>query len=145
MSVTESINSDAPAVADARILSSMSQVNRREWWLWSSAISVTIVLALGIASFALPSLLSGFDRFYAFFLNDAVRGLLGLVLVFNVYVVYEQIQIHRIRREFADGLYKMAVLDPVTNMFNRRYIMHAATSCIVWTKKWRDAGGTAAL
>jgi len=56
--------------------------------------------------------------------HSAVRGLLGLVLIFNIYVVYEQIQINRIRHEFADDLYTMAVLDPVTNMFNRRYIMH---------------------
>src|SRR5258707_11811502 len=99
-------------VADERTLANMRQVDRREWWLWSSAISVTLLLATGIASFALPALLVGFDNFYAFFLDHAVLGLFGLVLVFNVYVVYEQIQINRIRREFADNLYKMSVLDP---------------------------------
>lgn len=126
MDVSEPVTSEiseTAAVADERLLASMSQIDRREWWLWSTAISITLFLALGIASFALPALLSGFDSFYAFFLDHAVRGLLGLVLVFNVYVVYEQIQINRIRREFADNLYKMAVLDPVTNMFNRRYIV----------------------
>jgi diguanylate cyclase (GGDEF)-like protein len=102
----------------------MRQIDRREWWLWSSAISVTLLLALGIASFAVSALMEGFDSFHAFFLNQAVRGLIGLVLIFNVYVVYEQIQINRIRRDFADTLYKMAVLDPVTHMFNRRYILH---------------------
>jgi diguanylate cyclase (GGDEF)-like protein len=102
----------------------MRQIDRREWWLWSSAISVTLLLALGIASFAVPALMAGFDSFHAFFLDQAVRGLIGLVLIFNVYVIYEQVQIHRIRREFTDTLFEMAVLDPVTNMFNRRYIMH---------------------
>jgi diguanylate cyclase (GGDEF)-like protein len=120
----ESVRSMESVVADERTLANMRQVDRREWWLWSSAISVTLLLATGIASFALPALLVGFDNFYAFFLDHAVLGLFGLVLVFNVYVVYEQIQINRIRREFADNLYKMSVLDPVTNMFNRRYIMH---------------------
>jgi diguanylate cyclase (GGDEF)-like protein len=115
---------DASAVANERILADLRKVDRREWWLWSSAMSVTLVLAIGIASFAVPALLSGFDRGYAFFLNDAVRGLFGLVLVFNLYVVYEQVQINRIRRAFADDLYQMAVVDPVTNMFNRRYILH---------------------
>lgn len=123
MSEPESATSETPAVVNERILASMSRMDRREWWLWSSAISISLLLALGIASFALPALLSGFDSFYAFFLDHAMRGLLGLVLVFNMYVIYEQIQINRLRREFADNLYQMAVLDPVTNMFNRRYIV----------------------
>jgi predicted signal transduction protein with EAL and GGDEF domain len=113
---------DAP-VKNEQVIASMGQIDRREWWLWSSAISVMLLLAVGIASFALPALLSGFDSLHALLLDHAVRGLFGLVFVFNIYVVYEQIQINRIRQEFADNLYKMAVLDPVTNMFNRRYIV----------------------
>ena len=111
------------AVVNGRILANLGQIDRREWWLWSSAMSVMLLLAIGIASFALPALLSGIGSFYAFFLDHAVRGLFGLVLVFDIYIVYEQFQINRIRQEFASNLYKMAVLDPVTNMFNRRYIM----------------------
>jgi diguanylate cyclase (GGDEF)-like protein len=106
------------------MLANLCQIDRREWWLWASAITVTLLLMAGIASFALPAMLSSFDNFNAFFLNHVVRGLLGLVLLFNLYVIYEQLQINRIRREFANNLFKMAVLDPVTEMFNRRYIMH---------------------
>ncbi len=102
----------------------MRQIDRRQWRLWSAAISVTLSLAIGIASFALPALVMESDSLHAFFLNHEIRGLLALVLVFNAYIVYEQIQLNRIRHLFAEDLYKMAVLDPVTNMFNRRYIMH---------------------
>jgi diguanylate cyclase (GGDEF)-like protein len=123
MEINELTTSKAPAVAEEQIVATMAQIDRREWWLWSSAISVMLSLGLGIASFAVPLLLSGFDSFHAFFLNRAVRGLFGLVLIFNIYLVYEQIQINRIRHEFAENLYKMAVLDPVTNIFNRRYVM----------------------
>lgn len=124
MDVNQLASSESSTIANERMLANMCHINRREWWLWSSAISVMLLLAVGIASFAMPALLSSFDSFHAFFLNHAVRGLFGLVIVFNIYVVYEQIQINRIRREFADKLYKMAVLDPVTDMFNRRYIIH---------------------
>lgn len=124
MDLQEAVSSDDSAVSNEQILANLSQIDRREWWLWSSALSVMILLAMGIASFAVPALLSGFGSLHAFFLNSAVRGLFGLVLVFNIYVVNEQFQINRIRKEFADNLYKMAVLDPVTNMFNRRYILH---------------------
>jgi diguanylate cyclase (GGDEF)-like protein len=51
-----------------------------------------------------------------------VRALWGLVLIFNVYVVYEQWQINRIRSELSEQLHKLAFLDPLTGLFNRRYI-----------------------
>ena len=113
----------------------MRRMDRREWWLWSYAIMVTLLLLIGIASFAFPMLLSTADTFYSFFLNQAVRGLVGLVLIFNVYVIYQQLQITRIRRQLTDQVfavdkvevlaqevYKMALLDPLTGLFNRRYI-----------------------
>jgi diguanylate cyclase (GGDEF)-like protein len=112
------------AVVNERLLASMRQIDRRQWRLWSAAISVTLSLTIGIASFALPALFSESDSLHSFFLNHEIRGLLALVFVFNIYIVYEQIQLNRIRHLFAEDLYKMAVLDPVTNMFNRRYIMH---------------------
>jgi len=122
MDAIQSVTSEASAVANERILATIRRADRREWWLWSCAISVTLLLAVGVASFALPALLLGVDSLDAFFLDHAARGLLALVLVFNIYVVYEQIQINRIRRELAGSLYQMAVLDPVTDMYNRRYI-----------------------
>jgi diguanylate cyclase (GGDEF)-like protein len=112
------------ALVNERLLANMRQIDRRQWRLWFAAIAVTLSLAIGIASFSLPALLTESDGLHAFFLNHEIRGLLALVLIFNIYIVYEQIQLNRTRRAFAEDLYKMAVLDPVTNMFNRRYIMH---------------------
>ncbi len=85
-------------------------------------MTIMVLLATGIASFVLPALLWGRDRFSVLFTNDPVRALFGLVLVFNVYVIYEQLQIHRIRHEIADQLYRMSVLDSLTGLFNRGYI-----------------------
>jgi diguanylate cyclase (GGDEF)-like protein len=113
----------------------MRRMDRRQWWLWSYAIIVTLLLLTAVASFAFPALLSGADSDYAFLLNQAVRGLVGMVLIFNVYVIYQQLQITRIRRQLTDQVfavdkvetlaqevYKMALLDPLTGLFNRRYI-----------------------
>jgi diguanylate cyclase (GGDEF)-like protein len=113
----------------------MRRMDRREWWLWSYAIMVTLLLLTAVASFAFPALLSGEDTYYSFFLNQAVRGLVGMVLIFNVYVIYQQLEISRIRRQLTDQVfavdkvetlaqevYKMALLDPLTGLFNRRYI-----------------------
>ena len=81
------------------------RMDRREWWLWSAAVVVTLLLTAGLASFLLPglNLLPGLgetnDGPISFFLPQIVRGLLALVLIFDIYTLYQQLQIHRIRRE----------------------------------------------
>lgn len=122
----------APAQAE-QIRTDMHRIAQRQWWLWSAAVLVTLLLTLGIASFAFPGLLSQAEATYSFNLNLAVRGLVGLVLLFNVYTVYQQLQIHRIQRHLSEQLaaltkvevrteevYKLAVLDSLTGLYNRR-------------------------
>src|SRR5450755_2383420 len=76
------------------------QVERREWWLWGFAITVTLVLMAGIVSLAFPGnhLLHSFEWLN---LKEWVRGLACLVLLFDVYSVYQQLQLQRIRRELS--------------------------------------------
>jgi diguanylate cyclase (GGDEF)-like protein len=105
-----------------RIEATVRRVEARQWWLWCSAMVVTALSMLGIASFVLPAFFSEFTSLGAFFSNDAVRGLLSLVLIFNVYVVYEQLQINRVRKQVADEFYRLAFFDPLTGLFNRRYV-----------------------
>src|SRR6202165_1424833 len=116
-----------------QIRTNMRRIAKRQWWLWSSAVMVTLLLTLGIASFEFPGLLSGTEAFYSFQLDLAMRGLVGLVLLFNVYTVYQQLQIHRIQSNLSDQVealgkmevrteevYKLAVLAPLTGLHNRR-------------------------
>ena len=78
--------SAAPAPVQAeQIRTNMRRIAQRQWWLWSSAVMVTLLLTLGIASFAFPGILSRTDAFDLFQLDQAMRGLVGLVLLFNVY------------------------------------------------------------
>ena len=110
-----------------------SRVGRHQRWLWSVGVMVTLLLTLGIASFAFPGLLVQADPSYAFNLSQAVRALVGLVLVFNVYTVYQQLQIHRVQGKLSEQVaaldrmearteevYKLAILDPLTGLYNRR-------------------------
>jgi diguanylate cyclase (GGDEF)-like protein len=115
------------------------RVDSRQWWLWCSAMLVTLLAMTGIASFALPDFLSQFTSFHSFFLNDTVRGLLGLVVLFNVYAIYEQVQINRIRKQVAEEFYKLAFLDPLTGLFNRRYIEQWLTNEIARSKRQGSA------
>src|SRR5208283_959080 len=75
------------------------RIERREWWLLSTAIAITLLLTIGIASF-LPVLMHAhYEWEDTLALRQAVWGLLGMVLLFDLYTIYQQLQIHRIRRQ----------------------------------------------
>lgn len=109
------------------------KLDRRQWWLWSTTLLVLALLTLAVASFAFPSILSREQYTYSFYLNQAVRALVGIVLLFSTYVVYQQYQIARMRNQIADHMqslakietltaevYKLAALDQLTGLYNRR-------------------------
>jgi two-component system cell cycle sensor histidine kinase/response regulator CckA len=80
----------------------MRRIERREWWLWSTAVLVTILLTLGLASFVVPVLRVGRLEEDGTELATIVRGLIGLVLLFDVYVVFQEFQIYRMRRRLLE-------------------------------------------
>jgi PAS domain S-box-containing protein len=80
----------------------MRRIEGREWWLWGFAIAVTMALTLGIVSFTFPWLHLEKDVTYWFDLKEWVRGLAALVLLFDMYTVYQYRQLHHIRRQLAE-------------------------------------------
>jgi len=111
----------------------LKHLDRRQWWLWSSTVAVLLLLTLAVASFAFPSILSHDQAGYSFYLNQAVRALVAMVLLFAVYLVYQQTLIYRLRNQLADQIqslakveslasevYKLAALDQLTGLYNRR-------------------------
>src|SRR6201998_1231583 len=127
----------APAEASVsrpeEIQTHLKHLDRRQWWLWSSTVAVILLLTLAGASFAFPAMLSREQGTYSFLLNQSVRALVGMVLIFSVYVVYQQVLIHRMRNQLAEQIqslakveslasevYKLAALDQLTGLYNRR-------------------------
>ena len=78
------------------------QLEGREWWLWGSAVAVTLVLTFGILSLTFPGLYQPTDKVYSLNLKEWVRGLAALVLLFDIYTMYQQRQLQRIRRQLAE-------------------------------------------
>jgi len=78
------------------------RVEGREWWLWGFAIVITLALTLGIISFTFPWFSRQSDASYWFGLREWVRGLAALVLLFDLYAVYQHLQLQRIRRQLAE-------------------------------------------
>ncbi len=80
----------------------MRQVEGREWWLWGCAVAVTLVLTFGILSLTFPGFHQPTDNVYSLNLKEWVRGLAALVLLFDIYTIYQQRQLQRIRRQLAE-------------------------------------------
>jgi len=73
----------------------------RQWWLASTGILVTLLLTFGIVSFVLPALIPGMGP-YSVDAEVAVRALVGLVLLFDLYVIFQQVQLFRARKQIAE-------------------------------------------
>jgi two-component system cell cycle sensor histidine kinase/response regulator CckA len=78
------------------------KIERREWGLWVAAAIITLLLTIALASFLLPNVSSHQDFHTQYVLPQAVRGLVGLVFLFDIYTIYQHLQIHRIRRELIE-------------------------------------------
>jgi two-component system cell cycle sensor histidine kinase/response regulator CckA len=76
------------------------QIERRQWWLWASAIVVTLLLTAGMASFSL--LFDSSDPNFSLTQRQSVRGLVALVFLFDLYTIYQQFQIQGIRRQLGE-------------------------------------------
>ncbi|HLV87835.1 MAG TPA: EAL domain-containing protein [Candidatus Sulfotelmatobacter sp.] len=80
----------------------LRQVEGREWWLWAFAIAVTLVLTIGILSLTFPSIQPWGDVFYSLNLKEWIRGLVALVLLFDIYTIYQHLQLQSVRRRLAE-------------------------------------------
>src|SRR6267143_2317011 len=78
------------------------RIERREWWLWVAAAIITLLLTIALASFLLPNSSSPRDFHALYILPQAVRGLVALVFLFDLYTIYQHLQIHRIRRQLIE-------------------------------------------
>jgi diguanylate cyclase (GGDEF)-like protein len=92
-----------------------------------------LLLTFAVFSMSFPDLFKVDDPFFQSSLNRAVRGLIGLVLLFNAYTIYQQVMVKRLRGQFFKQLAEMralqiravefqrlALIDPLTGLCNRR-------------------------
>jgi diguanylate cyclase (GGDEF)-like protein/PAS domain S-box-containing protein len=78
------------------------QIEGREWWLWGLAVVVTLVLTFGIVSLTYFQLHPQTEGSYWTDLKEWVRGLAFVVLLFDIYTLYQHLQLQRIRRRLAE-------------------------------------------
>jgi len=96
------VSSQSPSEGPKPRALRMRQVEGREWWLWGSAVAVTLVLTFGILSLTFPGFHLPTDSVYSLNLKEWVRGLAALVLLFDIYTLYQQRELQRIRRQLGE-------------------------------------------
>jgi diguanylate cyclase (GGDEF)-like protein len=116
------------------IQATLVELERRRGGLWWTAAIVIFLLMAAIASFAItPALLRAGQRFAGLNLNNAVRGLAAVVLLFIIYAVYQQVSMKKMRirmvthlemlaraKSQAEEFRRLATVDPLTGLHNRR-------------------------
>jgi diguanylate cyclase (GGDEF)-like protein len=124
----------AAQIALREIQRRLDRLERREWFMWWSVVVVMLLLVVAVVTVAFPDLVQQSNLLDRFVTIQALRGLISLVLLFNVYTIWQQLHIRRLRRELsrrieevsklqleADEFYKLAVMDHLTGLFNRRF------------------------
>jgi two-component system, cell cycle sensor histidine kinase and response regulator CckA len=95
-----SLSGNLPTPYESSFWTRVRKVERRQWWLWATAIIITLILTAGMASFSY--MFEQTDPNFSYTVRGSIRGLVGLVFLFNLYTIYQQLQIHRIRRQLTD-------------------------------------------
>jgi diguanylate cyclase (GGDEF)-like protein len=103
------------------------RLERRDWWVRGYSIFVIVLLTFAVISLTLPALLTGAETIFKIKLTEVVFGLITLIVVFNIYTIYQEILIKRLRRQLLEKqdhysfLRNLAMIDPLTGLYNRRF------------------------
>jgi diguanylate cyclase (GGDEF)-like protein len=107
--------------------SGLRLLGRREWWLWLSALVVTLLATLAFLLSSVPALFTYRDHFYEIGSDQAAWGTTLLLLLFNTWLVYRLWFFRQLRRRAgaesmdrhggAENADAPSALDPVTGFY----------------------------
>ena len=112
----------------------LKNLESRDWWLWGTAVTILLLIVSALFVLQLPGLLHEGQMPQRRDLDLAVRALFVLVAIFSGFAIYQQVSIKRLRGRMASQIgmiaalearaevfEKLAILDPLTGLFNRRF------------------------
>jgi diguanylate cyclase (GGDEF)-like protein len=108
----------------------MEALSTRDWQLWSIGALTLVVIAIGFSAFVLPNLVWAGVALHAdhHYMPQLFFGLLTLILLLNIYILEQKRTIDRTRQRLLRELVEsakakeVALVDPLTGVFNRRYM-----------------------
>jgi diguanylate cyclase (GGDEF)-like protein len=108
----------------------MRRLSSRDLQLWLLALLVLLVTVAGVVAIVLPNVSwnSSSLRVESRYLPQVLFGLIGLVILFNLYVLQQRRELNRARDQLIRSLVEkeradaLPLMDPVTKVFHRRYL-----------------------
>jgi diguanylate cyclase (GGDEF)-like protein len=101
--------------------SRLTKLQRREWSIWVTSLTIMLCLTAGLAFLSFSAALRDKN------VLDSIVGLTVLILLFGSHSTYEKLVINRLRLEIAQNQAasaqwrEVALVDPLTGLSNRRY------------------------
>jgi hypothetical protein len=93
----------------AETLAKLARIERSEWWRWTAVLLISLALTVGVIAMAYPHVRPAVISDTA--LGTILQGLLGLVLLFDVFAFYQQFKISRMRRDLASQIGMLSTLE----------------------------------
>ena len=107
----------------------LKKLSRREWWLWFSTLTVTVLSAAGLLLTQFSRLFRHKDHFYELTPEQARWAIFCLLLLFNGWMLYRQRSFRKMRKQATEPaagaedsgavVDESATVDPVTGLYTR--------------------------
>jgi len=116
-----------PDYGVAEIQANLRKLERHDLWVWGNAAIIILSLTVAIFSLSVSFYLKGEKTFFGLELRLAVRALVVLVLIFTCQMIYQHFRLRKIQRALAEQqiqaevFRRLAMFDPLTGLYNRRY------------------------
>lgn len=132
MSLEQDPSADLQFSADLQ--RELDSLSTRDWQLWSICALVLLVIAAGFGAFVLPNVVWAGLAIHAdhHYLPQLFFGMIALIILFNVYILDQKRTLDRTRAQLLREIVEtakareVALVDPLTGVFNRRYLEEIA-------------------
>ncbi|HYX68280.1 MAG TPA: diguanylate cyclase [Terriglobales bacterium] len=123
-------NHNPEAALHPEVQQKMRRLSSRDLQLWLLALLVLLVTVGGVVAIVLPNISwnSASLRVESRYLPQVLFGLVGLVILFNLYVLQQRRELNHAREQLIRSLVEKErsevapLVDPLTRVFTRRYL-----------------------
>jgi diguanylate cyclase (GGDEF)-like protein len=132
--MTQSVQREPEFAGQQAIRQSLKRLDRSNLWFWWNTVVAIGLLTVTITVLSFPKLLELNAYLSQQGPASVIRALLGLMLVFNFYTLFQQRHLKLFRNHLAEQMevamrqriraekfYGLAILDPLTGLYNRRF------------------------